>query len=359
MPSRRLFAALLSLLLATAFGQAAAAQGVPDAFTVRGVEVDVTATSANDAKDQALADGQRQAFRQLLERLTDPADHARLPNADAENYVRDFAIDQERTSSVRYMATLTVRFKPAAVKTLLRQAGIPFTEARSRPVVVLPVLSAEGRTALWDDPNPWRAAWAGLGGDSLVPLVIPPGDPTDVQTISVQQALAADPGSMAAEGARWRTADVMVAAATLSADSRRLDVTLSSLPGTPAPFDSVAYDLQPGENADQMMARAARDVSRAIDTGYKQANLLRFGHPQSLAALVPLTGLDDWLTVRERLARVPQVQSYDLVSLSRVEAALVLHVVGDQDKAKAALANAGLPMEWANGYWTMRPIAQR
>jgi len=354
MASRRLSAALLSLLLLLAGLTPAAAQALADAFTVKGVEVDVTAANPSAAKDEAIVTGQRMAFQQLLERLTSPSDRARLPNADALNYVRDYGIDSERSSSVRYLATLTVRFNPTAVKKLLKDAGIGFTDARTRPVVVVPVLQAQGHAVLWDDPNPWRAAWGGIGGGGLVPLVVPTGELADVQAVSAEQALAGDAEHLAAEGARWRTSDVMVAAALLSPDGKRLDVTLSGLPGTPLPFSSVAYDLKGGESSEQMMARAARDLARAIDVGYKQANQLQFDHAESLATLVPLSSIEEWLTVRERLSHVPQVRSTEVVSLSRVEAALVLHVVGDSERVKAALANAGLALDSSGGVWTMR-----
>ncbi len=358
MPSRRFLFVLLPLLLAVALTPPAFAQGVADAYTVRGVEVDTSAANANAAKTQAVADAQRQAFQQLLERLTSPADIARLPKVDAANYVRDYGIEQERTTAVRYVATLTVRFNPTAVKKLLRDAGVAFTETRSRVVVVVPVLTIQGRQALWDDPNPWRSAWGGVPG-GLVPLVVPSGDLTDLQNLTAAQALAKDPQALANEGARWRTPDVLVAAATLAPDGRRLDVALFGLPGTPQPFDSVAYDLKAGETADQMMLRAARDVARAIDTGYKQANLMQFDRSEALATIVPLGGLEDWLAVRERLGRVPQVRGYEVVSLSKSEADLVLHIAGDQDKVKAALATAGLPLEWVDGNWTMHVAGRK
>ena len=50
-----------------------------DVFVVQGIKVDVTAESTAAARDQALASGERLAFRELLERLTIRADHERLP----------------------------------------------------------------------------------------------------------------------------------------------------------------------------------------------------------------------------------------------------------------------------------------
>ncbi len=347
------------LVFVLAWASSASAQGLLDVFTIRGVDVDVTAADVNAAKQQAIADGQRQAFQQLLDRLTAPTDRARLPKVDGVDYVRDFAIDQEHASTVRYIATLTVHFNPAAVRKLLHDAGVAFTATRAMPVVVVPVLKAGGRATLWDDPNPWRVAWAGLNGGGLVPLVVPTGDAADVQTLTAAQALAADPQHLASEGGRWQANDVLVAVAALSADGPRLDVSLSGLAGTPKPFDSVAYDLQAGETSDQMMVRAARDVARAIDAAYRQDALQQSDQSEALSTIVQLAGLDDWLAVRTGLARVPQIRSYEVVSLSRTEADLVLHTVGGRDRVKAALADAGLALDWGDGYWTLRPTAKR
>lgn len=358
MPSLRLPRAFLLVVLAilcVAPGPAAA-QAAADAFAVKGIEVDVTAASAQAAKDQALADGQRQAFRLLLERLTPPADHVRLPKADGTQYVRDFSVDHERSSATRYIATLTVRFNPAAVKKLLQGAGIAYAEPRSRAVVVVPVWRPAGdRAVLWDEPNPWRAAWTALGGGGLVPLVVPSGDLGDAQAINAEQALAGSAEAMQALGGRWRSPDVLVAAAGLAPGGRSIDVALHATPGTPKPFDTLSYILAEGESVEAMLARAARDIDRAIDTVHKQPNLLQFDRAASLSALVPLSGIEDWLAVRERLGRVPQVRRWELVSLSRSEAALLLHTVGDQEAVKGALANAGLRLEWSDGFWTMRP----
>ncbi|HLO77381.1 MAG TPA: DUF2066 domain-containing protein [Magnetospirillum sp.] len=358
MPSLRFFRALwlLSVLwLAAGAAAPAGAQSVGDAFTVRGIDVDVSAANTQTAKDQAIAEGQNRAFRLLLERLTQPADHARLPKADGTQYVRDFSVDSERSSSTRYIATLSVRFNPAAVRKLLQGAGIAYAEARNRVLVVAPVFKPQGgRPVLWDDPNPWRAAWSGLGGGGLVPVVVPTGELADVQTITPEQALAGNPDAMQNLGARWRTSDVMVAVAGLNATGKALDVSLIGSPGAPRPFDSISYPMNEGESLDAVMARAVRDIDRGIDTVFKQPNLLQFDRTGTLSALVPLSGIEEWLAVRDRLGRVAQVRRWELVSLSKAEAALTLHTVGDQEQVTAAMTNAGLKLDWGDGYWVMR-----
>lgn len=359
MPSLRI-PCVVALLLALCMASPAWAQSGGDAFAVRGIEVDVTAASPQAAKEQAIADGQAQAFRLLLERLTAPADHGRLPKADAVQYVRDFSVESERSSSTRYIAALTVRFNPTAVRRLLQGAGIAYAEPRNRMLVVAPVFAAPGaRPVLWDDPNPWRAAWVGLGGGGLVPLLVPPGDLTDAQALSAEQALAGNAEAMQALATRWRGADVMVVSAGLTQGGKHLDVAVTATPGAPKPFETMSYQLLEGESPDAMLARAALDIDRAIDTIFKQPNLLQFDRAGTLSTLVPLTGMQDWLAVRDRLGRVSQVRRWEVVSLSKAEAALTLHIVGDQEQVMAALANAGLRMEWGEGYWVMHPTGSR
>ena len=94
---------LLALLGLLACGGTAVAQSDSDIFTVRDVAVDETAATAAEARQIALAAGQRRAFRRLIDRLV-PLDQQELvPSPDAnvlQYYVRDFSVANERTSAV-------------------------------------------------------------------------------------------------------------------------------------------------------------------------------------------------------------------------------------------------------------------
>ncbi|MBI3446926.1 MAG: DUF2066 domain-containing protein [Magnetospirillum sp.] len=352
MASRGTLRVALVLAFLLLFSRAVSAA---DAFAVHGIEVDVTAPSVASAKEQALAEAGRTGFRRLLERLTMPADHSRLPNADATQYVRDVAIEQERSSSVRYIASLTVRYNPVAVKKLLRDANLKYAEPRPRPVVIVPVYRplGTGRALLWDDPNPWKAAWLAQGNGALVPLVVPTGEIADAQTLSVEKALSGDAESLSALGARFRTPDVLVMSAMVNGAANTLEVTATGMPGVMKPFDVKSYPI--GEaGLEMVLRRAAAETAQNLDDAYKQQNLLSFDRAASMPVMAPLKGLDDWLAVRERLGRVTLVRRWEIVSLSKEEAALLLHTVGDPEQVKATLAGAGLLLDWNNGFWVMR-----
>lgn len=101
----------------------AGAQGEP--WTVRGVVVDVLGDPAV-ARDRALADGTRQAWDQLLTRITSPERAAALrtlPAPEIEVLTESVQIEDEAVAPSRYRATLTVTFNARRVRTRLADAG--------------------------------------------------------------------------------------------------------------------------------------------------------------------------------------------------------------------------------------------
>lgn len=340
---------------ALAAGLAAAgparAQDAGDVFTVRDVAVDETAATAGEARQAALAVGQRRAFRRLIRRLVPESRQSQVPEVDAttlQYYVRDFSVDNERTSSVRYLADLTFRFSPDDIRTLLRGAGVPFAETRGKPVLVLPVFSDGGEPTLWLDTNPWRDVWARRpGDDGLVPLTAPLGDLDDITLIDAERALAGDTEALTAIAGRYGTEDVMVSLATLSGDpetgSAVLQVeTRRYEAGRVADSRRDRLVQVTGEPLDGFLERAAARIDGAVQEAWKEEFLLQFGNQRTIPVIVPLEGLDDWLTVRRRLEGVPAIQQATLSTLSPREAQLELTFFGDEQRLTRALAQRDL-----------------
>jgi hypothetical protein len=336
----------------SAAGGAARAQGGGDIFTVRNVSVDETAGTAAEARQVALAVGQRRAFRQLIDRLVPEGQQGLVPDLDANQlqyYVRDFSVDDERTSAVRYLADLTFRFNAEEVRNLLRRNMVGFAEARSKPVLVLPVFQGpEGEATLWLDPNPWRETWARRpGDDGLVPMIVPLGDLGDMAAIDAARALAGEPQALDAIAERYGAEDVIVSEAASSGDpesgSAVLNVTTRRYRD-----GGVARTLRDklvqvtGEPYEAFLTRAADRIDSAVQETWKQQNVLQFGNRRSILVYVPLEGLDDWLNVRRRLRGVAAIQHSALSALARDEAQLEITFFGDEQRLTRALAQRDL-----------------
>lgn len=329
-------------------------------FTVSNVAVDATSQSAVQAREIARADGERRAFRMLLERLTLKQDWSRLPkvtDADLFGLVQDFEVTSERSSTVRYLATLTYRFRPEPVRRLLRDRGLAFTETRSKLLVVLPVLTAGNRAALWDDPNPWRAAWSRQPlGEGLVPMQVPMGDLAAVQAIDAQQALKGDKDALAELGRHFEDGDVLVTQAALSGtgDQRVLQLTTARYSDGFSDQNWVSsVKSEPKEGDDEFFARAVGVVIDDVSEAWKKATLQQTGEQATLTAVVPMTSLKDWVVVRDRLQSVSAIQRATLLSLSQEGARIEIHYVGDPKQLQLVLSQRDLVLAQGDADWTL------
>ena len=339
------------------------AQGGVDIFTAVNLPVDVTAESALEAREKALQDGQRMALQRVLTRITLRTDHSSLPEPDdkaIEQMVATVAVANEKTSTVRYLANLTVRFHRAAVRQLLREASIRFSETRAKPILVLPVLEKGAALSLFENSNIWRNAWAGLdlGQDALMPLRLPLGDLMDITTITAQAALAGRDDLLKVIAHRYEVNNIVVAHAVLDIDLRagglpRVAVNLQRFGPGGKSIEVLDYTVRVGNDLEEAMGRLALLVATDQQEQWKRRTQLSFGEEISLSALVPLSDLSDWLTVRKRLAASAMVSGFQLQGISLQDAQVVINYLGDADGLAVSLAQRDLKLVLVDGFWML------
>lgn len=333
-----------------------------DAFTVEHVEVDATAASAAAARERAIAAGQQIAFDRLLDRLTPHDQRTGLPRpsaAEIADLVRDFAVEDEKASAVRYLASLSVRFRPDDIRALLRTAGVPFAETMSKPIVIVPLFRSNAGVTLWDGSNPWRQGWQDSRPGGLVPFVTPLGDLDDTVALDTARAQAGNAEGLSTLAWRYQAGSVIVTTAEpRQQDGRALTVQLTtarynadgSRDGAPA-TRTVTVE---GNGAEAQWRNAAAGMAEGIENAWKRANLIRFDSEHSLVATVPLSALNDLLEVRQRLSGVSFLRSYDVLYLARDAAQFRLNYFGDERQLSIALAQNDLTLEQDATSWVLR-----
>jgi hypothetical protein len=338
-------------------GQAGTPAGSSDLFAVSGLPVDASAESAAAARRQALAEGERRAIGELLRRLTPRDQHQRLPRPDSaalEELVQGIEIADEKTSATRYVAKLTVRFRSDGVRRLLREAGIPYTETRSKPLLVVPVYDTGAGRVLWDDPNPWREAW-GRRSDSggLVPIVLPLGDLADYAAVDAERAAGGDEPALRLLAQRYGAGDVLVVHAVLRASPPpRLDVQMSRFGSGGAQAVVESFTGQ-GDDPGQLLQEAVSQIVAGLQESWKRETALRFDRESQLSARVPLSGLQEWIAVRERLGRTAEVRDIEIAALSRHDAQVVVRYYGEPAQLALALAQRDLTLREEAGGWLL------
>lgn len=360
--TRRLIAFLfitVSGLLAPGIDAATAAADA--AFSVAGVAVDVTAADAEAARTAALADGQRRAFRRLLERLVPEADHGRLPvlsDPAVTELVRGYEVSGERVGPDRYIASLTFHFKPGEVGELLRNRDIPYAAAASEPIVVVPLFQDAKGLMLWDDGNPWREAWASLPpSNSLVPIIIPFGELADLEILDAEQARAGDNERFNRLAARYGAGEAVAIDAIITGegtqDAPTVSVSVRRVGSASVQVSGGIYRSDTWEPLEAVLLIAARATRAQLENEWKQANVLRFDLETRLAIDIPLTGFADWLDIRGRLHGLALVRKLEIAALSPRFARAILHYLGDEQQLAAALARDDLVLSREADLWIL------
>ena len=354
-------AAMSTALVLTMTGPAGAQTGSPppaassaampsaaDPFAVSGVRVDISGSNPTTVRDQAIREAQAKAWAELYRRLVPGGTPPRLSDNEIARMVQGFEIDEEKVSASRYLGTITVRFRPNAVRAALGHSGgaAQYVEPPSRPFVILPVTQTEGRTILWQDRTPWREAWeARQPAAALVPLVVPDGELTDAQAISGEDAIAGNAEALNRIAQAYKAGGVVVARTDLPAggpDPARgmtVDVTRYGLDGT---RDNQVVQVKGGGSADDVLTRAVAAVGTQLDESWRREHTMAAGPEHNTLVRIPLSAVNDWVETRKRLSSVNAVTRTNLLSISRNEALITLTHRGDPEQLAQALARQDL-----------------
>ena len=353
---------LISIFLPIEPALAQSGSQIKTVYSVGGVKVDASADTAAAAQKIALAEGQNIAAERLLKRITPLNRHGDLPSADSSyvsNLVQSMEVSSEKRSSTRYLAELVFNFRRGAVRRLLRDLGIPFSETMSKPVLVLPIYERAGAANLWDDPNPWREAWRGVDNSNrFVPLIIPEGGLHDMGAISVDQAVNADASRLTAIAARYKAETVIIVHAVqrrnLAGGTDLLDVAIQRFSDTEDSTVIESFESTVGEPLANLLEKAALGVASLIEENWKLATRLGFSERGPLSVRLKLQTLADWITLKRRLEAIPAVDQVELRELTRQSAQVFLHHLGDESALRVALTQSDLSLKKEDGFWVLR-----
>ena len=102
-----------------------------------------------------------------------------------------------------------------------------------------------------------------------------------------------------------------------------------------------------------VLALAALTTRGQLEDEWKEANLLRFDRESSLAIDIPLSGIADWLDIRDRLAGIAQIRRLEITAMSSRFARAVLHYIGEDQQLVGALARNDLRLDREADFWLL------
>lgn len=347
---RHLLAACLIVFgMATLFSAATAAE---DAFTVGGIKVDASAPSAVDAQTKAIDNGRDKAWQTLYRRLTRQEDWGHQPSLDPtmlKRLVRSYQVHDARSSTTRFVANMTYVFNANAVRRILQEADIAYSEATAKPVLVIPLGPG------WSAQTPWAKAWDDPAfGRRAVPLVLPPNDAIDAPALSAVRF----------DDTKWQDVEPMASRVHASAaylvlvipQRAQMLVKMHALgSGNPPPVADFAVAVPPRTPAAKAFAQVAGRAADAIVNSWKSRVAVDYGRHSVMAVTLRTGSLAEWGRIVQKLGAVATVSRVDVIGMDIGEAQLEIDYVGSSDQLADQLGRSGLALESRDGQWWLAP----
>ena len=153
-------------------------------FEVRDIDVDVAGSDADGARVAGWKLAQRLAWKKLTAQTNGGAG-SQLPDSLLDSMVSAIEVQREQIGPTRYIARLTVLFDRARAGQAL---GVSGQAMRSPPLLVLPVLTEGGASAVFEHPTEWQRAWAVFRtADSAIDYVRTSGAGADPMLLNAGQ----------------------------------------------------------------------------------------------------------------------------------------------------------------------------
>ena len=318
-------------------------------YTVKNVAVDETASNAAEARDRAIKSAQNKALSILARRLVTSEDISRLTSLSSDEtalLIEGIDLLEEKLSGVRYIAKLNVRFRPEAVRAMLGQSNVHYSESKAKPVLILPVWQAGNVMRLWDLPNPWFAAWRNHRVETgVLPIEIPLGDIVDLRQMPVTTAVNGNLGALVKMARRYGAdSAAVVKASPLGGDEGSILVSIKHY-GTVSVIGTDSFSIPIGEDGmEATLIEAAQVTADRLEDGWKRISMVNTGVNQQLRVGMSITGIEDWVALRQRLQGLSMITLVQPLSMTTdyIEANLIYQ--GELDALEVALARENLQL---------------
>lgn len=341
-----------------------ARSAVDQVFTVANYPVQAKAANAVAAKEKAIADGQKAAFRSLLKRLVPVTTYSSiksLKETDPQRLVDGYVVRSERNSTTEYIASLDFAFRPDAVRNLLRGQNVPFIEEQAPETVLVAAVREGGKLARTGAVvKAWLGIWRDLDlKNTLTPLKLSEVKPF-VHDDTLNMLVAGDASANRVLASEYGGENVVVAIAEVDQRGARVHVTLAGRDAI-GPFQiKRSYRLYDGD-AGYAMELAAVVSTGIIEGRWKSVKAERLGGVAAMSAVgeavrmqVEFQGIAEWNALRARVLDTPGISDVQVDAVSARAADLQVTYPGGGPALADAFAARGLSLQNVGGNWFLR-----
>lgn len=328
--------------------------------------------SIKQAQKKAVNDGMRQAFYQVISKLT--PENARdiyrnfvsekKQNANLAKYLKSYTINREFAKSGSYQADVTYRFDKDKLKQIpgIDTNGFESNNSDKIPdgngLLIVPLYNIGNQMLLFEQGNQWRYALNDVAlevgqGD----LVMPFGDVRDQQLIDSQSALAGDKQKFIQMAKRYGTRNVVIAVAKSSLKGLESSIEVLLYRAGVSKPDIVKLNFQAVsaiETLESLLQKASYQVAIKLRKQITDYSLFGQSEANKVKPLVVraeyITG-SQWRYMLSIMRSLPNLERLEVGAVGLNSAQATIFYTGDLNIINSKMLGSELQIDKSNKYW--------
>ena len=307
------------LILVLLFNSNIALSEVQSQYAVSDVMVNASGKTPSQARINAVAAGQRNAFIILLNRLKIDENFAASLQDDAiSDMVASQQIIDEKISGNNYSATLNLTFSESFVKHYLGNKINSVEVAKPNSYLVIPIKMVKNQSIIWEENNDWKLAWENIiknGKTSSIKLL--KGDVEDINIFNVGTVSNANFSSFESAFNKYKVDTLIFAYFEFDAIENKVNINLQTI--RKFQTNQVRLDFV-NVNQLSMPDLINKVADKTVDylVGEKNnTSSVASNGADSVNIDVLISDLGDWMTVKNKLENSNIVSGLKVNSISK------------------------------------------
>lgn len=332
--------------------------------------------NAEAVKKMAIYDGQKQAFYQVINKLS--PNNARniyrnliaskQGKEDLNEYLVSYTINREVAKDGSYEADIIYRFNAEKINNIIgiEQQNDDDADPTGDGLLIIPVYDMGNQILLFEKGNQWRYALNDVAlevgrGDFVMPF----GDVRDQNMLNPQSVIAGEKQSLASMARRYGTRNVVIAYAKISSKAsatattgidNSLQVKLWRAGEAAESLDFNFKQQSSFETLEAMLKRAANVI--ALKLKKQKADYSLFGESKAnqLKAIVvraEFTNGKQWRYMLDSMRGLPNLERLDLGAVGVQMAQATILYKGDAQIIRKSLLERGFEINDMHEYWVV------
>lgn len=316
------------------------------------ISVSAEANTAVEARDLALNHAVREAFPMMLRRVAlSDTTHVQATPAEMSAFVQGLSIANEKTTPTKYMADVTVQFKPKDVQDFLNRQGILYITKEPPKYLFIPIFVEGDKAVIFDEQSPlYQAMKKGITGTTIYEFIAPLGDEADKKTVTLDMLNSGDLTDLNALLIRYRTDYALLVRVTKTGNIYK--VQAKSYPQNTTSADVLFAVSSNAANIPAVMTQILKKTAGELEKKWRQNQTALTDQRGDMTIVIPINGLSEWMAIEKQIKSLPFLDKVQVQALHKNQVFLKITYADTLDNIVRKMDKAGFSLKSGHdGTW--------